>query len=122
MAIHNKNWSAAHEVLALALSSTKVRVLTAGAGGRDARYRNARLTSYDEAYDALVTLKDIKVVDLVYDDRLISRLCQLTHGVTEKLIKKHRELHLGQPTEETIDYALMELENENQLGFDADSI
>lgn len=77
--------------------------------------------NYELACAALVTLKGVNMIDLVYDDRVISKLCLLSQAVTTKLIRKHLELRLGKPTEKTIDDALMELENEGQLGPDTDS-
>lgn len=81
----------------------------------------SRFNSYELACAALVTLKGVNLIDLVYDDRVISKLCLLTQAVTRKLIKKHLELGLGKPTEETIDHVLMELENENLIGPGTDS-
>jgi hypothetical protein len=81
-----------------------------------------RRNNYELACAALVTLKGVNMIDLVYDDRLISKLCQLNQFITRQLIRKHLELALGEPTEETIDYALMELENEGLIGPGVDSI
>jgi hypothetical protein len=80
-----------------------------------------RVNGYDFARAALVDLKGSNTIDLVHDDRVIGVLAGLSPWVTRKLVKKHKELRLGYPTEESIDRALVELENESQLGPDIDS-
>jgi hypothetical protein len=132
MTIQSGNWSVDRQEPVPVLAEPRTLVADAD---RDWKFR---LNSYDAAFAALVSLKQgalmaqqnwvegdeepIVPIDYVYDDRLISKLCQLTYAVTEELIRKHIELRLGLPTEETIDQALMELENENVIGSGTDSI
>jgi len=116
MAIQKNNWSVAREVPAPDLSGP---MQVAVAGPCD---ESSRLNSCDLAREALFELKEVKVIDLVYDDRLISKLCHLSRAVTRKFIEKHQALRLGSPTEDTIDRVLIELENENVIGSGTDSI
>lgn len=132
MTIQSSNWNVGRLEPAPALAEPRTLVADADCG------QEYRLNSYDQAFVALVAIKKAALmvqqnwvegdeeplapIDYVYDDRLISKLCQLTHAVTMELIKKHTELGLGLPTEESIDRVLMELENENVIGSGTDSI
>lgn len=88
---------------------------------------DARLNTDYTAGAAIIAMKsactsDPVYIDVVTDDRVMGRLCRLTCGVTKKLIRTHIELKLGKPTEDTIEIALIELENQNIFGSGTDEI